>query len=211
MRACVQVAKIDLRTRTVAALWDTRPCLYPTGMDIDLDNHRLFLGCAVRRWEAPWVGPARSRAALALTRRCARCARAQDAAAPMLAVLDLDAGFQVASVPIGRGNGGVVWDRAARRVYASNGVAGNVAVIQQRPDDVDTYELLEAVTTYVGAARLAYDAEKRVLWTASAQGAYDPQRPADPNSAGVPFFPNFYFPNTIKVVSLKASNDAAGG
>jgi hypothetical protein len=123
----------------------------------------------------------------------------------MLAVLDMADGFMVASVPIGRGNGAVVYHPGSRRIYASNGVAGNVAVIQQHPSDPDQYALLEAVTTYVGASRMAFDAEKDTMWTASAQGSFLPTRPADPDSAGVPFFPNYFFPNTIKVVSLHAS------
>jgi hypothetical protein len=124
----------------------------------------------------------------------------------MLAVLDTSDGFPVATVPIGRGNGAVVFDATTRRVYASNGVAGNVAVIQQHPDDPDAYALLEAVTTYVGASRMALDVAAGVIWTASAQGSFDPMRPVVADSAGVAFFPNTYFPNTIKLVSLRAGS-----
>ena len=133
-------------------------------------------------------------------------APAQDKDAPLLAVLDLADGFMVAQVPIGRGNGAVVYDASQRRVYACNGVAGNVAVVAQHPQDADQYALLEAATTYVGASRCALDAATGTLWTASAQGSYDPTRPANPDRAGVSFFPNVFFPNTIKLVSLRATN-----
>ena len=121
----------------------------------------------------------------------------------MLAVLDLADGYMVTHVPIGRGNGAVVYDAGQQRVYASNGVAGNVAIIQQDPADPDQYALLEAATTYVGASRLAYDAATQTLWTASAQGSYDPTRGINPDSGGVQFFPNYFFPNTIKLVALQ--------
>jgi hypothetical protein len=45
-----KIAKINLRTSppTLVTTWNTRPCFYPTGMDIDVANGRLFVGCAVR-------------------------------------------------------------------------------------------------------------------------------------------------------------------
>ena len=129
----------------------------------------------------------------------------------MLAVFDMDRGTMKAKVPIGRGCGAVSYNPGARRVYASSGVAANVAVVQQHPTDPDRYALLEAVTTSVGASRVAVDDENDTLWTAFAEGAYDPTWPIDPDSAGVPLFPNVYYPNSIKIVSLKASNPAPRG
>ena len=50
-----QVAKVDMRSTPpkLVSLWDTRPCVLPTGMDIDLRNNRIFVGCAVRRCMCP--------------------------------------------------------------------------------------------------------------------------------------------------------------
>jgi hypothetical protein len=67
-----QVAKINLRAPggpAVAALWDTRPCFYPTGMAIDIANDRLFVGCAVR----PAHRQSSCSAALMLSRAHAGC------------------------------------------------------------------------------------------------------------------------------------------
>jgi len=50
---------------------------------------------------------------------------------PLLLVLNALTMSMVASVPIGRGNDGVVYDAAAHAIYASSGTVGTISVIQQ--------------------------------------------------------------------------------
>jgi hypothetical protein len=116
---------------------------------------------------------------------------------PVLAVLDAVSGKTVATLAIGRGNDGVVYAPRERRIYASNGVDGNLVMIDQV--DADTYRLDQAVTTRPMARTMAYDAGRDHIYLVTAQGAVDPARKVD--RAVAPFYPNTYFDNTFVVLT----------
>jgi hypothetical protein len=84
-------------------------------------------------------------------------------AKPRLAVLDLDTGKEVASVPIPEGADDMFYDAKAKRIYISCG-AGFVAVVRQA--DADHYESVANVPTVRGAKTSAYDSGRQRLYVA---------------------------------------------
>lgn len=89
--------------------------------------------------------------------------------------MDTVTGQTVASAPIGRGNDGLVFDAARKKVFASNGVEGNLVVFDQL--DPDHYRLSQAVTTQPLARTMAYDQATSTVYTVTAEGLVDPSRP----------------------------------
>ena len=118
---------------------------------------------------------------------------------PVLAVLDASTGKVVASMPIGRGNDGVVFNPSSRRIYASNGVDANLMVIDQ--EGPDSYRLEQAITTRPMARTLAIDPQRDRVYLVTAQGGVNPAKKVD--TAVAPFYPNFYFDNTFTVLTYK--------
>jgi len=169
------VLVIDLTSLQLVHTWSTAtmnpPCYDPTGLAIDTDNKRLFVGCG-------------------------------DAGGPALLVLSTQDGSQRASLPIGRGNDGVVYDKARGRVMASSGVAGNIAIIKQ--NSADTYALQEVIFTKAGARTIAQDPASGALFTMAPDGRYNPALPYDADSLGVSYFPNDMFPNSLEVLAFGA-------
>jgi hypothetical protein len=84
-------------------------------------------------------------------------------AKPRLAVLDLDSGKEVASVPIPEGADDMFYDAKAKRIYISCG-SGFVAVIRQV--DADRYESVADVPTVKGAKTSCYDPGTQRLYVA---------------------------------------------
>jgi DNA-binding beta-propeller fold protein YncE len=120
--------------------------------------------------------------------------------APVLAVLDTASGALITTQEIGRGNDGVVYDAATRRVITSNGVDGNLVVFEQA--DPDTYRLLAAVTTRPYARTMAYDAAHQKLYTVTAEGIADPKQAI--NKSVAPFYPNRYYADTFTLLTYAA-------
>ncbi len=118
---------------------------------------------------------------------------------PLLAVLDAKTGAVVASLPIGRGNDGVAFDPATRRIYASNGLDANLMVIDQKGPD--SYRLEQAITTRPMARTLALDTRRDRVYLVAAEGGVDPAMKVD--IAVAPFYPNFYFDNTFTVLTYQ--------
>jgi DNA-binding beta-propeller fold protein YncE len=118
---------------------------------------------------------------------------------PLLAVLDASTGAVVASLPIGRGNDGVVFDPATHRIYASNGVDANLIVIDQ--EGPDRYRLEQAITTRPMARTLALDPKHDRVYLVAAEGGVDPAKKVD--TAVAPFYPNFYFDNSFTVLTYQ--------
>jgi hypothetical protein len=116
---------------------------------------------------------------------------------PVLAVLDADSGRVVATVPIGRGNDGVVYDAETRKVYTSNGVDANLVIYDQV--DPDTYKLAEATTTRPYARTMAFDPKSKKVYLVTAEGTADPAKKI--NKGVAPFYPNRYFPDTFTVLT----------
>ena len=115
----------------------------------------------------------------------------------VLAVMDTDSGKVVTTVPIGRGNDGVVYDPATRQVLTSNGVDANLVVYNQV--DPDTYKLAEATTTRPYARTMAYDSKTRKIYMITAEGTADPSKKI--NTGVATFYPNSYFPDTFTVLT----------
>lgn len=163
-----KVARIDPVKRAVTAEWDIEGgCTLPTGVGIDAENQRLFLGCKGDH--------------------------------PVLAVLDTASGHTVASLPIGRGNDGVVYDKVNRRVLTTNGVDGNIVILDQLGPD--SYRLEQAVTTRSIARTMAYDGASGTIYTAAAEGLVDPSRPV--NTKAGTFYPNAFYDDSFKLFVFK--------
>jgi DNA-binding beta-propeller fold protein YncE len=76
-------------------------------------------------------------------------------AKPVLAVMDAQSGQVITALDIGRGNDGVIYDAATRRIFTSNGVDANLVIYEQV--DPNTYKLVEATTTRPYARTMALD------------------------------------------------------
>ncbi|MGH8122935.1 MAG: YncE family protein [Rudaea sp.] len=116
---------------------------------------------------------------------------------PVLDVLDAQSGKVVASLPIGRGNDGVVFDADTHKIYTSNGVDANLVIYDQL--DANTYKLAEADTTRPYARTMALDPKTKKVYTVTAEGTADPAKKI--NSAVAPFYPNTYFDDTFTVLT----------
>ncbi len=116
---------------------------------------------------------------------------------PVLSVMDAVSGKVVATLPIGRGNDGVVYDPETRRIYATGGVDGNLVVYSQL--DPDNYKLLEATTTRPYARTMALHPVTKKVYVVTAEGTVDPSRKV--NTGPAPFYPNRYFPGTFTLLT----------
>lgn len=116
---------------------------------------------------------------------------------PVLVVLNAQTGAQIAALPIGRGNDGVIYDAETRRIFTSNGVDANLVIFDQI--DPDHYVMSQAVTTRPIARTLALDPKTKKLFTVTAEGWVDPAKPVN-HEAG-PFYPNAYFADTFTVLT----------
>ena len=161
------VARFDARSRQQIAEWPTTGCDQPTGLNIDSQHQRLFVGCRGHGEH------------------------------PVLLVMNSQSGQVISTMPIGRGNDGVVYDAQAGRVITSNGVDGNLVIYQQT--DPDHYTLQEATTTRPYARTMAMDHRDGTLYLVTAQGTVDPSKPV--NTGPAPFYPNHYFPGTFTVLT----------
>jgi len=162
------VVRIDAKVREVTAEWKTVGCEEPNGLALDRDGRRLFIGCR---------GKGKN---------------------PLLAVMDSESGKVIATSEIGRGNDGVVYDPATRKIYTSNGVDGNLVVIDQI--DGNTYKLAEALTTRPYARTMALDPNTKKVYLITAEGTVDPSKKI--NRGVAPFYPNKYFPDTFTLLTL---------
>jgi hypothetical protein len=159
--------RIDLRQRKITATWDTKDCKQPTGLAIDLEGRRLFVGC-------------RGMGAM-----------------PLLAVVDQGSGEVLNTYPIGRGNDGVAYDAASKRIFTLNGVDANMVIYDQvGPSE---FKLAEAVTTRPFARTIAYDPISKKVYSVAGQGSYDPAKPTRKDIS--PFYPNTYLKDTLAVLT----------
>lgn len=116
---------------------------------------------------------------------------------PVLAIMDAGSGKVVTTLPIGRGNDGVIFDADSHEIYTSNGVEANLVIYTQV--DANTYKLAEAVTTRPYARTMALDPKSKKVYTVTAEGVSDPAKKI--NTAVAPFYPNSYFDNTFTVLT----------
>ena len=118
-------------------------------------------------------------------------------ARPVLLVMNTDNGAVVASLDLGRGNDGVIYDPMRRRIITANGVEGNLVIFHQ--DDPDHYHLEQAITTRPSARTLAYDASSARIFTVTAEGAVNPAAPV--NTGPSAFYPNAYYDGSFVVLT----------
>jgi DNA-binding beta-propeller fold protein YncE len=118
-------------------------------------------------------------------------------AKPVLSVIDIDSGKVVATLDIGRGNDGVIFDPEARRLYASAGVDANLVIYEQVSPD--TYKLVEATTTRPYARTMALDPKTKKVYMVAAEGIADPAKKI--NTGVATFYPNRYHPDTFTVLT----------
>ena len=165
------VVQVNAKTLAVTATYNTATsgCYDPTGLDIDVANNLLFIGCG-------------------------------DASMPMLLVMNAATGAAVATVPIGRGNDGVIYDSQRMMVYASSGTVGTITVIQQNA--ATNFAVREVLFSAVGCRTLALDPATGTLFTATGEGRYNPSVPIDADSLGTMFSSNEFFGNTVRVLSF---------
>ena len=116
---------------------------------------------------------------------------------PVLAILNGDTGATIITLPLGRGNDGVVFDAAHKRIFTTNGVDANLVIFRQ--DDADHYRMEQAVTTRPQARTIAYDPDRQRVFSVAAEGVLDPAKPA--NSGPSPFYPNAHYANTFVVLT----------
>ena len=116
---------------------------------------------------------------------------------PVLAVVDTGSGRVVATLEIGRGNDGVVYDAANHRILTSNGVEGNVVIVDQA--NADSYKFGGAITTRPLARTLAYDPATRRLFTMTAEGFVDPAKKR--NLRAGTFYPNGYYDDSFVLLT----------
>lgn len=116
---------------------------------------------------------------------------------PVLAVMDGRSGKVAATLPIGHGNDGVVFDPTTRQIYTSNGVDANLVIYAQV--DADRYKLIEAVTTRPYARTMALDPKSKKVYMVTAEGVADPAK--EINTSVTPFYPNAYYDDTFVVLT----------
>ena len=128
-----QVIEYDAMKLTIKNKWATPGCDAPVGMAMDKVNRRLYVGCRGKGATAPGV----------------------------LIVMNADNGKVVASMPIGIGVDGDVFDPATGNVYAAcrdSGDGKTGATYIFHADSPDKISLVATVKTIYGARTLALDA-----------------------------------------------------
>lgn len=116
---------------------------------------------------------------------------------PVLAVMDTVDGHIVAMLPLGRGNDGVAWDAARKRILTTNGIEANIVVYRQ--DNPDHYRLEQAIATRPNARTIAFDPDTQKIFTVTAEGVVNPSEPV--NTGPSQFYPNAYYDNSFVVLS----------
>ncbi len=163
------VFTIDPVAMKVTAERKIEGCEQANSVDMDTANNRIFVAC-------------RGKA---------------NAVAPVLAVMDAASGKVVFTGEIGRGNDGLVYDGAARRIITMNGVDAAMVVFEQV--DADHYKMVEALGTRPGARSFGYDPKTRRVYTAVAEGAADASKRILTSVS--PFYANTFTPDTFAVLT----------
>lgn len=118
-------------------------------------------------------------------------------AKPVLAVMNTDTGAVLQTLDLGRGNDGVVYDPARRRVITTNGVEANIVVFAQ--EDADHYRFEQAATTRPNSRTVAYDPLEERIFTVTAEGVVNPAERV--NTGPSAFYPNAYYDDSFTVLT----------
>jgi len=147
------IVDIDTHTLKVIHQWPLAPCEGPSGVDMDTETRRIFIGCH---------GGGENNSGV-------------------MVVFDPDAGKVVATLPIGgRGNDAVRFDPGAKLAFASEG-EGDITIVHE--DSPAKFTVLGNVKTAQGARTMECDASTHTLYSVTAKfGPPPPPDPNAPAS-----------------------------
>lgn len=159
-----QVIEYDAKALTIKHKWPTAPCVSPVGMAMDKANRRLYVGC-----------------------------RGKGAAPGLLMVMNADNGKVVASMPIGIGVDGNVFDPGTGNIFATcrdsgDGKTGVTYVFHA--DSPDKISLVATVKTIYGARTAALDPKSHHIFTIGTE-QNDPPAPGAKNPRPRPVLSTF--------------------
>jgi hypothetical protein len=145
------------------------------------DRHMLLkLSAADLRVEQAWpLAPCEQPVAVHYDEASRRVFIACRGAHPVFVALDPATGRVVATLPIGKGVAGLVFDRDNHLIITANGADANMTVIRQLGPD--RYAMVETIATRPKARVLALDPATRALYTVAAGftiAAPEPGKPA---------------------------------
>lgn len=162
-----QVVEYDAMKLTIKNKWPTPGCAAPVGMAMDKTNRRLYIGC-----------------------------RGKGAAAPgALIVMNADSGKVVASMPIGIGVDGDVFDPDNGNVYATcrdSGDGKSGATYIFHADTPDKISMVATVKTIYGARTVSLDTKTHHIFSIGTE-KNDPVPPSakEPNPRPKPVLSTF--------------------
>jgi len=107
-----------------------------------------------------------------------------------LAVTDSGDGHSVASVPIGGGPDGAVFDASRALVFTPNGEDGTLSIIHE--DDPDHFSVVGTVTTQKSARTVALDSESHRLFLPAAEFGAAPAATAEQPHPRPPVLPGSF-------------------
>jgi DNA-binding beta-propeller fold protein YncE len=150
-----QVMEYDAKTLSVKNNWSTAPCETPVGLAMDKANRRLYVACRGKG----------------------------GVAAGVLVVMNADNGKVVASMPIGIGVDGAVFDPGTGNVFATCGNSGDGKTGVTKvfhADSPDKLSLVADVKTIFGARTIAFDPKSHHIFSIGTE-KYDPVPPTEQN------------------------------
>lgn len=140
---------IDTHALKVVNQWPLAPCTGPSGVAMDTETRRIFIGCH----------------------------GGGDSGSGVMVVFDPDAGKVVATLPIGgRGNDAVRFDPGAKLAFASEG-EGDITIVHE--DSPDKFTVLGNVKTDSGARTMECDTTTHTLYSVTAKFGPPPPLPAN--------------------------------
>lgn len=141
---------IDTHALKVVKQWPLAPCEGPSGVAMDTETRRIFIGCH----------------------------GGGEAGSGVMVVFDPDAGKVVATLPIGgRGNDAVRFDAGTKLAFASEG-EGDITIVHE--DSPDKFTVLGNVKTDMGARTMECDTSTHTLYSVTAKfGPPPPPNPND--------------------------------
>jgi DNA-binding beta-propeller fold protein YncE len=147
------IVEIDTHALKVVNQWPLAPCEGPSGVAMDTETRRIFIGCH---------GGGENNSGV-------------------MVVFDPDAGKVVAALPVGgRGNDAVRFDPGAKLAFASEG-EGDITIVHE--DSADKFTVLGNVKTEQGARTMECDTTTHTLYSVTAKfGPPPPPEPNAPPS-----------------------------
>jgi len=141
------IVDIDTHALKVVNQWPLAPCEGPSGVAMDTETRRIFIGCH---------GGGENNGGV-------------------IVVFNPDAGKVVATLPIGgRGNDAVRFDPSAKLAFASEG-EGDITIVHE--DSPDKYSVLGNVKTDMGARTMECDTSTHTLYSVTAKFGPPPPLP----------------------------------